>query len=59
MHLNLSRPADKSLEAYKKWLQNFFKAVTGKSMKATEEKWIKEWKEFWLDDEESEQKKTE
>ena len=51
--LILTRPADKSLDAYKAFMQNTFKARTGKDFKLTEKEWTKDWKEFW-----NEEKKT-
>jgi hypothetical protein len=44
----LSRPKDKSLEAYKQWIKEITFHLTGKNDDSmTEEKWIESWKEFW------------
>jgi len=45
----VSRPKDKSLEAYKAWIWELAKKLTtGKpELKWTEEEWIANWKEFW------------
>ena len=45
----LSRPKDKSLEAYKAWIQEFTFRLTGKNNPSsmTEEQWVARWKQFW------------
>jgi hypothetical protein len=51
---SFSRPKDKSLEAFKAWIQGIRIQLTGKEEddgSMTEEKWIASWKEFWhIDD---------
>jgi hypothetical protein len=45
----LSRPKDKSLEAYKAWIKEFTFRLTGKNNPSsmTEEMWVERWKTFW------------
>jgi hypothetical protein len=45
----LSRPKDKSLEAYKAWIKEFTFRLTGKNNpnSMTEEQWVAGWKKFW------------
>jgi uncharacterized protein YaaR (DUF327 family) len=44
----LSRPKDKSLEAYKAWIKEFVKSLGGSSEDdMTEEQWVEGWKKFW------------
>lgn len=47
----LSRPRDDSLEAYKAWMGEMYKHLTGKDIQddesLTEEEWIERWREFW------------
>jgi hypothetical protein len=46
----LSRPADKSLAAYKRWIRGMTGALGGdESDDMTEEKWQESWKKFWSD----------
>lgn len=56
----LSRPRDESLEAYKDFISEIFKHLTGKDLShapdaPTEEKWQASWRKYWSkkDDEES------
>ena len=47
--ITVSRPKDKSLEAYKAWMmelaERLTRAKTG--IKWTEKEWIENWKKFW------------
>lgn len=48
--LVFSRPADKSLEAYKEWIQGTAKALglkNGKENSLSGDEWVIAWKEFW------------
>jgi hypothetical protein len=46
--LHLTRPADRSLEAYKTWLLDLTaRLVPGAPSTMTEADWIKKHKEFW------------
>lgn len=50
----LSRPKDKSLEAFKSWIGEISAHLLGdKESTMTEEKWEKAWKEFWSKNEQS------
>ena len=46
---NVSRPKDRSLEAYKAWIMELAKKITtGRAtVKWTEEEWIAHWEKFW------------
>ena len=44
----LSRPKDKSLKAFKAWVDEIYKHLTGKSDDSiTDEEMEARWKEFW------------
>jgi hypothetical protein len=44
----LSRPKDKSLEAYKAWIKELTFKLTGKNDDPmTDEMWITRWENFW------------
>jgi hypothetical protein len=45
----LSRPKDKSLEAYKAWMTELAERLTTEKtgIKWTEKEWIENWKKFW------------
>jgi hypothetical protein len=45
----VSRPKDKSLEAYKAWITEIAERLTTNRMGIswTEEEWIANWKKFW------------
>lgn len=45
--LRVSRPRDRSFEAYKEWLTAFGKALTGRTMEMSEEQWRDGWTKFW------------
>jgi hypothetical protein len=45
----LSRPEDKSLAAYKRWIQESVSALGGSKSNLTEKQWREHWKEFWSD----------
>lgn len=46
--LDLSRPADKSLEAFKEWAIAFTKRINPNAKDTmTEEQWVKAHQEFW------------
>jgi hypothetical protein len=47
--VQVSRPKDRSLEAYKLWMMDIYKQITTKKskIKLTEEDWIANWKEYW------------
>lgn len=46
--LHITRPTDRSLEAYKKWVSGLVQKVNPKSASTmTEEDWKKAHKEFW------------
>jgi hypothetical protein len=48
--LVLSRPADKSLAAFKEWVNESVKALNGDtSQDLTETKWEEAWKQFWAE----------
>jgi hypothetical protein len=44
-----SRPKDKSLQAYKAWIQNMLKRINpdANDNSMSEEKWIENWQQFW------------
>ena len=44
-----SRPKDKSLEAYKAWVNEIASRLitNARGIKLTEEDWILSWKEYW------------
>ncbi|MFN8382751.1 MAG: hypothetical protein U0V02_12460 [Anaerolineales bacterium] len=44
-----SRPRDKSLQAFKDWIENMVKRLNpnAEEVVITEEEWIKDWKKFW------------
>lgn len=44
-----TRPIDRSLEAYKAWIQNIVIRLGGSSGDMTEEEWIEAHHEFWSD----------
>jgi len=44
----VSRPTDRSLEAYKVWIRGLAqKLQSNDEVKWTEEEWIANWKKFW------------
>jgi hypothetical protein len=46
--LHLTRPADRSLEAFKKWMTDLAeRLVPGAPNDMTEEKWVAKHKKFW------------
>jgi hypothetical protein len=47
--ITVSRPKDRSLEAYKAWMMDIAKRLTTDEtrIKWTEEEWIANWKKFW------------
>ena len=47
--LPVSRPKDKSLEAYKTWITEIAKRLTTEkaTLEWTDEEWTKNWKEYW------------
>ena len=45
--LALARPADRSLEAYKIWIQKMIQAMGGKTGTATDAEWAEMHAEFW------------
>jgi hypothetical protein len=50
--LTLSRPADKSLEAFKAFITKFVQKISpGSQSDITEEEWIEFHKEFWAGEE--------
>jgi hypothetical protein len=44
------KPADKSLEAFKKWITDMTKALGGKEEEISEAEWAEKWREFWMSD---------
>ena len=42
-----SRPADKSLTAYKDWINSMTEALGASDDGLSEEGWEKEWQKFW------------
>jgi hypothetical protein len=44
-----TRPIDRSLEAYKAWIENMFIRLGGSGDDMTEEQWIEAHREFWSD----------
>ncbi len=48
LKLVLTRPANKSLEAFKEWVMGTVKALGGSNEKQpSENEWESAWKEFW------------
>jgi hypothetical protein len=47
-----TRPIDRSLEAYKAWIQNMVVRLGGSGGDMTEEQWIEAHREFWSDSDE-------
>jgi hypothetical protein len=46
--INVLRPKDKSLEAYKNWLKGIASQLaTDAEVQWTEEQWTEKWKKFW------------
>jgi lysylphosphatidylglycerol synthetase-like protein (DUF2156 family) len=45
--LALARPKDRSLEAYKTWIQNMVRAMGGPTGDATDDDWRELHAEFW------------
>ena len=45
----VSRPKDRSLEAYKEWFLQIVKRYTkeGTEIRLTEKEWVASWKEYW------------
>lgn len=44
----LSRPKDKTLEAFKEWVREIVKHITGRDKQTmTEAEWEAAWKKFW------------
>ena len=47
----LSRPKDRTLEAYKAWMLEIINHIAPNAKKTmTEEKWLAGWKKFWKSD---------
>jgi hypothetical protein len=42
-----ARPADRSLKAFKGWIQGMAKALSSDDDDMTEEEWMQAWQEFW------------
>jgi len=52
--VTLSRPKDKSLEAYKAWITEITLRLNPNAKETlTEEQWVDRWKRFWAKVEES------
>ena len=51
--LYLDRPEDRSLDAFKRFINDVLDALGGNTSEGrlTEEQWIKAWKKFWTDEE--------
>ena len=49
--LTLSRPKDRSVEAYKAWMMEIASRLTTepKAIKLTQAEWVASWKEFWTE----------
>ncbi len=47
--LALARPADRSLEAYKAWIQRMVRAMGGPTGTTTDAEWAEMHAEFWAD----------
>ena len=49
--LTLSRPKDRSVEAYKAWMMEIARRLTTepKAIKLTQAEWVAHWKEFWTE----------
>ena len=49
VQLHISRPTDRTLESFKKWIQGVVERINPGATdgKLTEEAWIKNHKEFW------------
>ena len=49
--LTLSRPKDRSVEAYKAWMMEIAIRLTTepKAIKLTQAEWVASWKEFWTE----------
>jgi hypothetical protein len=47
----LSRPKDKSVEAYKAWMMEIADRLTTEptAIKLTQAEWVANWKEFWTE----------
>jgi len=54
--LAITRPPDRSLEAYKTWIQNMVRAMGGKTGDATEADWVEMHAEFWANADKAEGK---
>ncbi len=42
-----SRPADPSLEGFRRWIEETTIALGGKLDEISEEEWVRGWKKFW------------
>jgi hypothetical protein len=51
----ISRPKDRSIEAYKAWMMELAKQLSSEEneIKWTEEEWIANWEKFWREKETS------
>jgi hypothetical protein len=49
-----ARPIDRSLEAYKAWIQNMVRAMGGPTGTTTDEEWVEMHAEFWADEDKQE-----
>jgi hypothetical protein len=47
--VSYSRPRDKSLQAFKDWIQNMVKRLNPDAHESpiSEEEWTEDWKKFW------------
>ena len=47
--VSFSRPRDKSLQAFKDWIENLVKRINPNAPEGdtSEEEWIEDWKKFW------------
>jgi hypothetical protein len=50
--LNLDHPADRSLEEFKRFINDMLDALGGNTTEGrlTEEQWIEQWHKFWEDE---------
>ena len=49
--VTLSRPKDRSVEAYKAWMMEIAGRLTTepRAIKLTQAEWVASWKEFWTE----------
>ena len=49
--VTLSRPKDKSVEAYKAWMMEIARRLTTEpsAIKLSQAEWLANWKEFWTE----------